>query len=125
MLLATTNMQIVGPVVFSKIETFSVISGPYMTKIFFHDYIEFFNIFASEIIRSTITYINPKTLINITSYTISVAVFQRNDDPVNQLYPYKNESDFHTFPCFRIYIWKVDLSKPTNFPNIYLQCKYM
>jgi len=115
MVLPTTTLHIVGPVFLSKIEAFSVISGIYMTKIFCYRYIVFSSVFASEIIRSTKIYITPKTLINITSNTISIAIFQRNDDLVDQLYP----------PCLLQYINSSSLTAIVLEKNVMSSvCKY-
>ena len=85
LLLFETDLKMKGPVIFSKIAAFTIISSV-KTKITFHKYIEFSSSHVAEIVQTQIMYIKANTTINITSNIVAYSIFQADDFVKDQFY---------------------------------------
>jgi len=88
-----TNLEINGPVLFSKISAVTIISNV-KAKTVFHNYVEISNSHVAEIVQSRIVYFKANTTINITSNIVVYSIFQTDNLEKDQFYP----------PCLLQYI---------------------
>ena len=96
-------LQLVGPIIFTEINVFSVIVFGDRTRVYADGYIEFSSINTVYIVKSTMFYLNINAVLNFTSNVAIDSLIARGD-ATNSLYP----------PCMLQYVGNSDNYKEAD-----------